>query len=62
MTKYKAFIPKEYHIDYEDCWIRFYCPKCGAIVLADSQNEHVKCVCGEKYKVSAVLYHVEEEK
>jgi len=60
MTKYKAFKPNEYHIDYEDCWIRFYCPKCGAVVLADSQNGHIKCKCGEEYKVSAVLYHVEE--
>jgi hypothetical protein len=61
MTKYIQFKPKEYHIDYEDCWIRFYCPKCHAVVLADAQNGHVKCVCGEQYKVSAILYHVIEE-
>jgi len=62
MTKYKKFKPKEYHIDYEDCWIRFYCPNCGTTVIADSKNGHIDCKCGEKYKVSAILYHVEEYK
>lgn len=62
MTKYKKFEPFEYKIDFEHCWIKFYCPSCHEGLSVNSQDGIVQCSCGEKYSVSAVLFHVNEDK
>lgn len=60
MTKYLQFKPKEYLNITERCWINFQCPNCYQFLSADSENELSICSCGNKYTVSAILFHVVE--
>jgi predicted RNA-binding Zn-ribbon protein involved in translation (DUF1610 family) len=46
-------------IEWEDCTIGFYCPKCGSLLVADSQSGNQECKCGVKYHLSTDLW-VEE--
>lgn len=60
-SKYKQFTADEYRNIHEDCWIEFECPVCHETLDTDSQNESIKCSCGNIYTVSAILYHVIEK-
>lgn len=59
-TKYKQFTPAEYKNIHESCCIEFECPICHEILDTDSEEDPVECSCGNKYRVSAILYHVIE--
>lgn len=59
-TKFKQFTPAEYRTTHENCWIEFECPICHEVLEADSENEPIKCSCGNRYAVSAILYRVIE--
>jgi hypothetical protein len=60
-SKYKQFDASEYRSIRENCWIEFQCPTCHEFLHADSQNEPIKCTCGNMYAVNAILYHVAEK-
>jgi len=59
-TKFKQFTAREYRNIHEECWIEFECPVCHEILETYSEEEPVKCTCGNVYAVSAILYHVIE--
>ncbi len=63
MTKkqYLQFKHNMYNDIKEDCWIQFECPFCRNTVWTESSTEYTKCECGNKFHVSAVLYHVIEK-
>jgi hypothetical protein len=60
-SKFKQFTANEYKNIHENCWIEFECPICHELLEIDSENEPVKCSCGNRYAVSAILYHVIEK-
>jgi hypothetical protein len=56
--QYLQFKSNMYKDIREDCWIEFECPFCHKGLWTESKIEYTKCECGEKFHVSAILYHV----
>jgi hypothetical protein len=61
MTKYKEFKPEEYRIYQDKCWSVFGCPSCYALLNINQKDGITECTCGQRYKISAILFHVKEE-
>ena len=40
---------------WEDCTIGFKCPRCGELLVADSQDGEKECDCGVKYRLDYQL-------